>query len=361
MPVILSVRWHPVTLSMQLAIPLLEPLRPQKEERELYFQALDELKHLPALPACDPVFDGALFTVSVLDSPDQEPLLQGRWEPPYGIRSYSLLNFLIDGTACMERIRSESSWKPGEISEDDKERLFLEVATSYFEHEVVVFLLAANIARPGVLSVVEGYGFVDEYFVGATKPFFADSLFGAIRASSETGWPKMILPPIAQTWKWLKESGVLVDGVGVEQLGRALSALSHLTSATLSSSSSVDLFWVLLGLEALYARGNVGLKEQLLGKTEVVLGPRTENKKLFGAVYDFRSRLIHGDVDVPLRFSQFDAVEKFERFHEKLHRNEELALAALLGTLHWMVTHNVHSLDFVYALRGTPLGAQDAT
>lgn len=350
-----------MALTLQLAIPLLEPLRPRKEERELYFDALDALEQLPALRACDPAFDGASFSVSVLDSPKKEPLLEGKWEPPYGIRSYSLLNFLIDGTACVERIRSESTWKPGEISEKDKERLFLDVAIDYFEHEVDVFLLAANIARPGALSVVEGYGFVDDHFIDGTKPFFADRLFGAMSASAATGWPKMILPPIDETWKWLHASRVLVDGVGVEPLGRALSALSHITSHTPSSSSSVDLFWVLLGLEALYAKGNVGLKEQLLGKTEVILGPRTENKRLFGAVYDFRSRLIHGDVDVPLRFSQFDAVEKFERFHEELHRNENLALAALLGTLHWMITHKVHSLDFAYALRGTPPGAQDAT
>jgi hypothetical protein len=125
-----------------------------------------------------------------------------------------------------------------------------------------------------------------------------------------------------------------------------------LTTPDLSSTSSIDLVWILLGLEALYSKGNVGLKEQLLGKTEALLGPRTENKKAFGTVYDFRSRFLHGDVDLPLRFTEFDAVQKYEDFHVELSRNEHLALAVLLSTLQWMVSRNATELVFEYCLAG---------
>jgi hypothetical protein len=140
--------------------------------------------------------------------------------------------------------------------------------------------------------------------------------------------------------------------MGVGRLGRSLAAVSHLTTADLESTSCIDLVWILLGLESLYSKGNVGLKEQLLGKTEAILGPRTENKKAFGIVYDFRSRLIHGNVDIPLRFTEFNAVETFADFHEELLRNEELALAVLLATLQWMAVNDVTELNFEYSLSG---------
>jgi hypothetical protein len=152
----------------------------------------------------------------------------------------------------------------------------------------------------------------------------------------------------------------LVDGVGVGRLGRALSALSHLTTDGNAAGNSIELAWVLLGLEALYTRGNVGLKEQLLGKTEAILGPRTENKKLFGAVYDFRSRLIHGDVDIPVRFTTFDGVEKYEKFHAERYDHEALATAVLIATLQWMIKSNLYSLDFYYSVKSVLRGGKDA-
>jgi hypothetical protein len=313
---------------LQLTIPVMAPLRPQSEEGELYAAALTELRNLANLPTIDPAFSGAQFSIQVLNAPEDEPLLAGNWKAPYGVRTYALLKFAIDATACVESLRRESEWKHCQLTEKEKERLLLEISADYFEHEVDLFLLAANIVRPGALSAIKGYAFVGHELISTTKPFFAESFYGAVRASKVTGWPKLLSPSVVESWSWLQRSQAVVDGIGVRPLGRALSALSHLTREDLSTSSSVDLFWLLLGLEALYARGNVGLKEQLLGKTEVILGPRTENKKLFGTVYDFRSRLLHGDVDVPLRFSQFDAVEKFERFHEELDSSEELALAA---------------------------------
>lgn len=143
---------------------------------------------------------------------------------------------------------------------------------------------------------------------------------------------------------------MLVDGIGVGRVGRALAAVSHLTTSHLKSTSSIDLVWILLGLESLYSKGNIGLKEQLLGKTEALLGPRTENKKAFGIVYDFRSRFLHGDVDLPLRFTEFNALKKYEDFYDELSRNEHLALAVLLSTLQWMICHNATELVFEYAL-----------
>lgn len=350
-----------MSLRAQLALPLMAPLPPLCDQCDIHQACLSELAKLGEVPTLDPVFGGERLIVELLDSPQKEPLLAGKWKPPNSLRTFSLLNVYVDGTACFESIRASLDWSPKPFTASERESLCQQLVISCLERDVNLFLLAANIARPGSLCAVEGFSFIDGEDAGGTKAFFAEDLFRAVSAATETGWPKLLSPTLQKSWFWLTKSGAVVEGTGVGRLGRALSALSHLTADSLSRGSSIDLFWVLLALEALYTRGNVGLKEQLLAKTEVILGPRTENKKLFGAVYDFRSRLIHGDVDIPARFTEFDAGEKVEKFHSEIYDHESIALAVLLGTLQWMVEHECHELAFKYALERRPHDGEDAT
>lgn len=116
--------------------------------------------------------------------------------------------------------------------------------------------------------------------------------------------------------------------------------------------SGISLIWSLLGLEALYGKGSTGLKEQLVGKTEAFLGERTENKKRFGAMYDFRSRFIHGNIDIPFRYSPYDAISEFQEFHSDLYSRGQIALAALIATLQRMAANGWYDLRFAYSVHG---------
>lgn len=341
-----------MTVIAQLCLPILGPLPPEHDQRELHAQTINELERLGQVLPLDPELAGSPLKIELRASPEDEPLLEGKWEKPkFQWRTYSLLNISVDATACVEKLKL-AAVKDSEKFTDAEVQAFCEHhVISVLEMEAHYLLLAANIARPGSLSVVEGYAFLSRQYADKTKALFADDLLNAVQASREKGWPRLLCPSIKETWEWLLASGALIDGFGVGRLGRALSALSHLTTASNQDGNSIELAWVLLGLEALYARGNVGLKEQLLAKTEAVLGPRTENKKLFGAVYDFRSRLIHGDVDIPVRFTAFDGAEKYERFHSERFEHEALATAVLIATLQWMIKSNAHSLEFEYAVK----------
>jgi hypothetical protein len=341
-----------MTIIAQLCLPILEPLRPEHEQRELHAQTIDELTHLKKILPLDAEFASAPMSIELRARPEDEPLLDGRWVRPYSHwQNFSLLNISVDATACIHAIRLAADKSPNKFSDAELDSICQRQAITMLQMEAHYLLLAVNIARPSSLSVVQGYAFLNEHYVEETKSFLAGELVAAVQVSQEKGWPKLIAPSIKETWAWLIASGALVDGVGVGRLGRALSALSHLTASSNLDRSSIELAWVLLGLEALYARGNVGLKEQLLGKTESVLGPRTENKKLFGAVYDFRSRLIHGDVDIPLRFTEFDGADKYEKFHSERYEHEALATAVLIATIQWMIKRKAHSLEFEYAVK----------
>lgn len=337
------------TLPLTLILPIMAPFPRDRAQRDLQDEALGELQSVRSFAPLDDVFGESNIHIRVVDDPMQEPLLRGDWQAPSQVRQYRLLVFEVDGHVCVESIRRSASAE-ADFTAEEIVRLSQRHAITCLQLEVNALLLLSNILRPGSISADVGYAFIENERSGKTMPFFAEHLFSAVNASQQLGWPTLYKPGFLHGWNWLRGSGALADGIGVGRLGRALAAVSHLTAPDLKKTSSIDLVWILLGLEALYSKGNVGLKEQLLGKTEALLGPRTENKKAFGIVYDFRSRVLHGDVDLPLRFTEFDAVQKFEDFHDELSRNEKLALAVLLATLQWMVIHNTIELKFEYAL-----------
>lgn len=351
-----------MAVELKLTLPVLTPIWRDRGQLQLHADCLLELASLsPGLETIDPQFGSSPIRVSLRSNPKDEPLLDALWDPVNKFRQYSLLVIEADGSVCAQRALADSGNVLDDLSIEEKISIANKYALNFLEHETSFLLLVANIIRPGSLSTVRGYGFVNGTQVGETAPFYAEHLFSAVDAARTLKWPRFSTITVVDTWRWLRSSGAVVDGIGVGQLGRAIAAFSHLTTENLHRSSSVDLVWILLGLEALYSKSNVGLKEQLLGKTEAILGPRIENKKSFGAVYDFRSRFLHGDVDLPMRFTIFNAVKKFEDFRAELSRNEDVALAALIATLQWMASTGVNALDFEYSLKPCPEPTGDAS
>lgn len=294
-------------------------------------------------------FGTAVMTVRVVRNRRMEPLLRGVRRKSRRVGKHAFLIIEIDGEYYVNSLASEDK-KQGSISDQEWLDLKYDAALSALKYEANLICLTLNLTRPGSISADEGYSFVSGKRFGSTQPFYADDLYEAVTASEKFGWPTLINLDFRRTWHWLIKSDVLADGVGVNRLGRAIAALSHLTSSNLSATSSLNLVWILLGLESLYSTGSVGMKEQLLGKSEALLGPRKENKKAFGAVYDFRSRLLHGDIDIPLRFSEYDAVKKYEDFHSELYRHEGLAMAALIATLQSLAQRDVNYINFKYEI-----------
>ena len=68
-------------------------------------------------------------------------------------------------------------------------------------------------------------------------------------------------------------------------------------------------------------------------------------------MYDFRSRLIHGDLDLRYQHNDHDAEPEFEQFWDQIHECEDLATAVLLATLQKLCLKRTYSLDFKYALK----------
>lgn len=215
--------------------------------------------------------------------------------------------------------------------------------------------LVATIARPGAIRFAEG-----RILCAAadrrddTRGYF--SLMAEARNHAATvNWPPLSDLSMLTVLNWLEALPALRDGMGREPVGRAVAALSHLFQSDLSEHRD-GLVWALLGLEALYAVGINGLQAQISEKSEIVLGPRTQHKKLVSRMYDFRSRLLHGDRDIPVAAfrsadRESDDVRKYE---DEEYNSELIAISMLLATIQEMVRRQRHELAFSYRIAEEP-------
>lgn len=210
--------------------------------------------------------------------------------------------------------------------------------------------LLGSIAKPGGFGIghsavgIAGY----ERF---TRHAWSQGDMPEIRLVAKSlKWPPLLELPLHTIWTWAHALPGFSDGLVSGRIGRALAAASFLI-ADERGGSPADLAWALLGLEALFATGSQGLKAQILEKTGVLLGRPTQFRKRFDGVYDYRSRFVHGDLDIPLAYCQDYHTAAIEEFGEETHDCRLLATAVLLSALQTLASRGWQSLEFDYSLR----------
>lgn len=253
----------------------------------------------------------------------------------------------VDKPAVEELLASNNpGMKPSR--EWDVDALIEQISAESLSHSVANMLLAGHIAAPGSVSTGERYIFAERGFVG-TEAAVSLGFDGALRRAKHIGWPAIKAVPLKEVLAWMKRAPGFLVGEPVGSSGRALSALSHLmTRPAPEGEDAVGLMWCMVALEAVYGVGQTHLRQQLVQKAALVLGEPQKHKRAFGAIYDFRSRFVHGDVDFPVAYKKTGATEL--AFESELAESVQLALAVLLGTLAAMVIRDVHALSFEYRL-----------
>jgi hypothetical protein len=208
-------------------------------------------------------------------------------------------------------------------------------------------LLAANIACPGYITTSEGIICVNGALQKTIDPGY--QFFNSIvEETIERGWPPIENIPISKTWEWCCKVPGFTTGEGKSACGRALAALSHIFREISVYDPGLDIIWALIGLEALYCKSTTGLQIQLHDKSEAFLGEMYKYKKDFSGMYDFRSRLIHGDVDINFMHLHLENKGKYIR---RLEDSSLVAIALLVSTLQRMVKLDIFQLEFAYILK----------
>ena len=342
-------------MRVSLALPTVEPLAGIGDRKAYDACVVDIVSSSGVLKTLDKALHGADLIISHSADASEHHLIKDRWKLPDSQRDFGLLVVSADLSAFARDFRAELAAEGRARSTKAVESLVASYCVENLVFEINTILLLANILRPGALTTATGFAFANDVYIGATREFNAEDWYRATQAADKYGCPPLQTLSIPSAWSWLAATRCVDNGIARGPIGRALAALSYVAPGSVDSESSLNLAWVLLGLEALYCTSNIGLREQLIAKTELVLGHRNENKKAFGAMYDFRSRFLHGDMDLPLRYSTFNAVPAFERHYSDLGDYEGLALAALIGTLQVMIKNAWYGLQFKYELDGLPL------
>lgn len=257
------------------------------------------------------------------------------------------VDFSIDPRAEQE---TREVFREHEPADEDIFSFLVSSASNSMINRLKDISLSANIARPGGLNYDAPLVFLDNDFVDRSSSGSTSSFSEAMRAAEEYKWPPIKSLSILECWSWLQGIPGFEERRSQSRLGRAVAALTYLLKNRFPDENELALVWAMLGLEALYGRSNSGLKSQILEKSESFLGPRTGHKKIFSWMYDYRSRLLHGDLDIIFSHNDFDATNEHEKFTIELGRCESVATAILISTLQNMCVEGRYTLDFGYKL-----------
>ena len=253
-----------------------------------------------------------------------------------------------------------------EYSKDDVERAFGHVDILSFSQKKECYasaaaleikqissnlLLAINLSKCGLIQTGKGTVFYDDAMlnleINGTYNFFYET---KIRAN-ENGWPQVLELELEKVWKWLNSFDFFHESMGEDRIGRAIAAITYLLKDNFSEAAkaiNLDMIWMLVGLEALYGRGRNDLQRQLIEKSKVFLGNSMNINKQMSRAYDLRSRIIHGDIDIPFSYCIEEEEDKYKHLLSKLDDAYHTVLSLLIATIQKLIIEEKVNLEFEY-------------
>jgi hypothetical protein len=148
----------------------------------------------------------------------------------------------------------------------------------------------------------------------------------------------------------LSKSTIFTSDFGVTKVGRAITAFTHLLRRRDTTAVGENLLWALLGLEALYTTGQSELGAQLFSKIQLILGKQREFKKAISQMYGYRSRFIHGDIPVPMRYCHYEGLREYESFAQEIDQQNYVAANVLTASLQSLAERNAIDLAFEWSV-----------
>lgn len=215
-------------------------------------------------------------------------------------------------------------------------------------------IVAANISHVGLLPSDKGVLVSKNGINEIESTSNVQSLAWAKEYALSLGWPSIKTLSISDAWDWISTQKGFIEGFGASPTGRSLNALTHLLRPVNSIDEGTELFWSLVGLEALYTKGNSGLQQQVKEKSQTLLGPQDSHKKEIGRMYDFRSRFVHGDLDFFGAHPSEETIEKQEKHRRNLVDSVNLAQSMLVATLQTLIVRGWDEPDFYYQVKAGP-------
>lgn len=230
---------------------------------------------------------------------------------------------------------------------DEEKGVYLYQIRSLIEKRISDLFIASHLANPGCLDLQSADIKLNNEFFGSIGRMAADHIRLARAYAEKIHWPKLERLSLVDVWQWLSLHKGFTDGFSDSAISRALNAFSHLFDLT---DEPFQLFWAIVGIEALYVQGKEGLLEQVREKTQVLLGEQTTFKKKISQMYNFRSGFVHGSLDFPGVCLPPDIRPEVEKHDDLSMEATYLAVAILLSTLQELIVRNWKGLKFSYVV-----------
>lgn len=177
--------------------------------------------------------------------------------------------------------------------------------------------------------------------IGKTEMLLSD-IDMAYGHAIRINWPTIKQPTIKQTVNWFIDNDFHTDDLSQTKLQRAINAFSYSFSTFLEKETS-ELFWTMIGIEALLAEGSSNIISQIKSKTSIILKEPKEFKKKLEKLYNYRSRLVHGDLNFPPKFSS-----DYEEFEREYWDYSQFALSILIALMKELIIENKIEFKFEY-------------
>ncbi len=182
----------------------------------------------------------------------------------------------------------------------------------------------------------------DEYL--AKTELLLSTIDYAYEHSDKINWPRLNNVDINKIVKWFSENSLHLDGNSKNKLQRSINAFSY-SFSNLQEKDTSQLFWNMLGIEALLAEGTNNIANQIRVKSSLILGEPKEYKKKLNKLYNYRSRFVHGDFDFPAKFSA-----DFDVFEVEYWDYLSFSASIILALIRKLIDNNKNKFEFEYKL-----------
>lgn len=179
--------------------------------------------------------------------------------------------------------------------------------------------------------------------IGKTE-FIMNNLDLAYLHALNMKWPIIKQPTFEQTINWFQSNNFHPSNISQSKVQRAINAFSY-NFSNLYEKDTAQLFWTMIGIESLLAEGPNNIIAQIRSKTSLILGEPKEFKKKLNNLYDYRSRLVHGALDFPAKFSS-----DYDNFESKYWDYSKFGVSILIALVKELIIANEQEFKFEYHL-----------
>ena len=222
---------------------------------------------------------------------------------------------------------------------------------SFLDHTIIArlkdILFAMNLAYPGYVFIHDSFLLRDGKPAGVFS--YSNDISGMVYC--KCNWVHFERLTISQCWKWIVSKTSFLAYISRSPIDRALHALSYESCA----NEDVFVFYVLVGIEAIYNNGSDredSILAQIKRKAQAIIGelPKKALSEM-SEMYRKRSKLVHGTANI---YKCWESENCTEEEYEKADKEREYMITAtgiLLSTIQKFVKANANNIVETISLR----------